>query len=186
MDEVSAFGVIHKMDDSKRLLRQHGLTGAPPKNLPREERMALWEARSKRLNAKRDKYKRRANVARVPEHSAEVIGGTAGAAIGGAALRDAYFKENPAHQAKAEAKAAGAASKIKASGKPFSSAASKVPLKLVAGKPGWRTLAVAGGAAATSAVAGKIRTSSEKKARKYSSMRGGVASGAYRRMKDYS
>ena len=186
MNEVSAFGVIHKRDDSTRLIRQHGLTGAPPKDMPREERMALWEARSKKLNAKRDKYQRRSNIARVPEHTGEAVGGAAGAAIGGAALRDAYFRENPAKHAKAVGWSVETGAKMAAHKNPMVNKLRMAPVKLVTSKPGWRTLAVAGAAGATSAVAGKVRTSSDKKARKYSSMRGGVASGAYRRMKDYS
>lgn len=186
MDEVSAFGVIHKRDDSARLLRQHGLTGAPPKDMPREERMALWEARSKKLNAKRDKYQRRSKIAHYPEHGGEIVGAAAGAALGGAALRDAYFKENPRKAAEAGGWAINQSTKMAASQNKVVRGLRKVPLKLVVGKPGWRTLATAGAAGATSAIAGKVRSSSDKKARKYSSMRGGIASGAYRRMKDYS
>jgi hypothetical protein len=188
----SAFGVDHEEADPERalvkaadpLVRQYGLRGSPT-GVDRGKRQEIWEARSKHLNRKRDRWNRTSKTARVVEGGAGVTAGVIGAAAAGSQVRDAMGRENPAAWHRFAHGVGRTAYRAHKAGVPARHAQGAMRA-VVHGRPGYKMLAVGGGAAVASAGARQVRIAADKRKRKYASASGGIASGTARRMRDYS
>lgn len=180
----SPFGVDHvplvKSDDRK-LIRQHGLRGAP-QGVDRGTRQEIWEARSKHLNRKRNRWDKSSKGTKAVEVGAGTVAAGVGATVGAHQLRESM---TPQGKAKFAGKVRSAQIDAARVGPRTGAAAARAGHAMIHGKPGFKLLATGGAAAATAAGARKARIYSDKKRRKYSSASGGIASGTARRMKDY-
>ncbi len=164
-----------------RLVRRYGLSGAPPPGLDRDTREAIWSARDKHLNRKRNRWDRRGKGAQVVGAAAGTVVGTVGAAAAGTGLRDAYRAEH------GEARLArGGASLQQALNRTSLSAprTAHITHAVMHSKPGYRTLGLGAGAALTTLGARHMHTLSAAKSRKYSTAAGGTAERAVATMKD--
>lgn len=101
-------------------------------------------------------WERRARRANRVENTGQTVAGTAGAALGGAALRDAAFKDYPGFKARSEARAA--------------KLPKKIATPLVQGKPGFKVLATAAGGTVVAATGTRSKNIAERKARRYEQM----------------
>lgn len=170
-----------KYDEDRRLLRQHGLRGAPA-GVSREQRQQIWEARARHLNRKRNRWHRASQASGVAETAGGVVAGTAGAGIVGHQLREAYSREHPEKLTAAERRVS---QKVAGMHPRVAKPATKVARAAFHGKPSFALLAAGAAGTATAAASRRARIVANKKTRKYSSASGGIAAGTARRMKDY-
>lgn len=170
--------VVKKADP---LVQQYGLRGSP-KGVDRTKRQQIWEARAKHLNTKRDRWHKTSRGANVAEKTSGAVAGGVGGLTVGSLIREKYRDQNPGKVEHAAARIYRAGTKAHLS----PSSAARAARVVSSGSPGYKTLAVGAGATVAAAGAARLRTTANKKTRKYSSASGGIASGTSTRMKDYS
>lgn len=147
------------------LVRQYGRSKPLPGDLSREKRQAVWEAREKHINRKRNQWERTGHGLNATQIAGETVASGVGAALGAGALRDQYEKENPG---KLATKLEGKSSTVR---------------RVVNAKPkSFKVLLIGGSAAAAAAGARQGKRVAQRKTRKYSSREGGTASAALTRM----
>lgn len=183
---LSGFGVEHggaiaKRSNDQALLRRHGLRGAP-QGVDRDTRQAIWEARARHLNRKRDRWDKGAKGARAVETTGGAVAGGVGALIVGHQLRESMSPEGKAALAgKVNAGVLRAGLRSARAG----NYAAKAGRVIVSGRPGFKTIATGAVAGTSAAAARRARIIAQKKVRRYSSASGGIAAGAASRMRDY-